>query len=326
MKKIIAVALLMVSIHAKSQNLVLNPSFEILRDTCSGAPGGLADSICMYWDSPTIGSTDYYNKCASNLSAVVVGMPAGMVGVPVSTLFWPGQVGFQYAKDGDAFAGYLPLVGTNGAREYLQGKLSTSLKIGKKYNCYFYVVKYSPDFDSMNNFGVGFTTYHYYDSNFIWQTNGQITKFLPKTNDIRVIDDTLNWIKIEGTFTADSSYRYFTIGNFFDLAHNKGSYSYFLVDDVHVEQEKDDGVEVVESGKLEVYPNPAENQLTVGGNQFSVNTIEVSNVLGQVCIIPPYQGGKGDVSINIAALPSGIYFIKATDVKGNTINGKFVKQ
>jgi hypothetical protein len=31
-------------------------------------------------------------------------------------------------------------------------------------------------------------------------------------------------------------------------------------------------------------------------------------------------------NIKVNELPSGIYFIKATDVKGNVMNGKFVKQ
>ncbi|MEY2830005.1 MAG: hypothetical protein RIQ33_1863 [Bacteroidota bacterium] len=71
---------------AYSQNLVLNPSFETLRDTCSGVPGGINDSICLYWDSPIYGTPDYYNKCASNLSSGIIGMPLGLVGVPINTL------------------------------------------------------------------------------------------------------------------------------------------------------------------------------------------------------------------------------------------------
>jgi hypothetical protein len=43
----------------------------------------------------------------------------------------------------------------------------------------------------------------------------------------------------------------------------------------------------------------------------------------QVCIsIINYNS----VIINIEALPSGIYFLKAIDSKGNTMIGKFVKE
>jgi hypothetical protein len=226
------------------------------------------------------------------------------------------------------------LGGTTSGREYIQGRLSASLQIGKKYKCYFYVVKEGPFFDSMNNFGVGFTTYHYYDSVYAWQTNitFQIKNIKPKINDVTVIDDTLNWIKVEGTFIADSAYRYFTIGNFFDLAHNKGSNSYFYVDDVHVELVENDGVEEVGVRKLEVYPNPCGEKLSVTGHQPLVNTIEVTDVLGRVLLRDEASNQQinnpstQQIQLDVSTLPNGIYFIKSTDTKGNMMNGKFVKE
>jgi hypothetical protein len=82
--------------------------------------------------------------------------------------------------------------------------------------------------------------------------------------------------------------------------------------------------------RLTVYPNPATNELSVVGHQFSVKTIEVYDVVGKLqlnpAVIPPYKGGKGDVVIDVSALPTGIYFLKATDINGNVSNAKFVKQ
>jgi hypothetical protein len=83
-----------------------------------------------------------------------------------------------------------------------------------------------------------------------------------------------------------------------------------------------------------IYPNPANNQLTVSSSQLTVSTIEVTNVLGQACIIPPLQRELGlqtpylseGFEINIETLPNGIYFLKATDTNGNTMNAKFVKE
>jgi hypothetical protein len=295
-----------------AQNLVLNPSFETLRDTCWPYLSGISDSACLYWDCSSAGTPDYLNKCANSLLN-------GFMGVPINFGSPGGGGGFQYAKDGDAYAGYFHLAGIS--REYIQGRLSDSLQIGKKYTCYFYVVKENSSYDSINNFGVAFTTYRVQQYN-----NVVITNILPKINDTTLIGDTLNWIKIEGTFIADSAYRYFTIGNFFDEAHTKGTLSYFYVDDVHVELIKNDGVEDVGSSKLEVYPNPASQSLVISSKSL-VNTIEVSNMLGQSCIIPPLQRGQGGLLIlNIETLSSGIYFIKATDTNGNTMNGKFVKE
>ena len=82
-----------------------------------------------------------------------------------------------------------------------------------------------------------------------------------------------------------------------------------------------------EKAELVVYPNPVANQLTVYSKQFAVNTIEIKNVLGQVMYgNSPLQRGLGGFEINVSHLPAGVYFLKATDDKGNSYNAKFVKQ
>jgi hypothetical protein len=79
------------------------------------------------------------------------------------------------------------------------------------------------------------------------------------------------------------------------------------------------------SGQLVVYPNPVSQSLVISHLSL-VNTIEITDVLGRVCTIPPFQRGQGGLELNTEHLPSGIYFIKATDTKGNTMNAKFVKE
>ncbi|MEY2829054.1 MAG: Secretion system C-terminal sorting domain, partial [Bacteroidota bacterium] len=88
------------------------------------------------------------------------------------------------------------------------------------------------------------------------------------------------------------------------------------------------GVEKLEfeSGQLVVYPNPASNELICKCANMLINTIEVSDVLGRLYAIPPFERGLGGLELNILTLPNGIYFIKASDVKGNVMNGKFVKE
>jgi hypothetical protein len=145
------------------------------------------------------------------------------------------------------------------------------------------------------------------------------------------IDDSVNIDPHLITLCPDSGYMVNGFVNF--TKSNRLADAYLLKVDkfgcLQANCQQWDGVEEVvyhpanEIGQLLVYPNPAGNQLTVGSNQYSVNTIEVTNVLGQVCIsIINY---KSEI-INVAALPSGIYFIKATDNKGNVMNGKFVKE
>jgi hypothetical protein len=82
--------------------------------------------------------------------------------------------------------------------------------------------------------------------------------------------------------------------------------------------------------QLLVYPNPVTNQLTVVSNQSQkfgrVNSIEVTNLLGQQQNVKVEKLTAENFQLNIENLPSGIYFIKATDDKGNLTMVKFVKE
>jgi hypothetical protein len=81
------------------------------------------------------------------------------------------------------------------------------------------------------------------------------------------------------------------------------------------------------NNKLSVYPNPATNQLTIHANQFSINSIKITNLLGQEQLVNQHLNKSTlDTIINVSSLPNGIYFIKAIDEKGNLISSKFTKQ
>ncbi len=77
--------------------------------------------------------------------------------------------------------------------------------------------------------------------------------------------------------------------------------------------------------QLMIYPNPA-NESIVISHKSLVNTIEVTNVVGQTMkvIITPLS--TYDLRLNTYYYPSGIYFLKATDINGKESNGKFVKE
>jgi hypothetical protein len=71
-----------------------------------------------------------------------------------------------------------------------------------------------------------------------------------------------------------------------------------------------------------LFPNPANNNVTVN---FAVNqgqaSIEVKNVLGQVQRIMPLTPGSKSTNLNVADLPSGIYFVSLKS-NGNIIDTK----
>jgi sugar lactone lactonase YvrE len=76
------------------------------------------------------------------------------------------------------------------------------------------------------------------------------------------------------------------------------------------------------AGEVYIWPNPAYKILNIvaGG---SISNVTITNLLGQIIVNEAYNSDK--VQVNIAALPSGIYFVK-TENNGVTTINKFVKQ
>jgi hypothetical protein len=72
---------------------------------------------------------------------------------------------------------------------------------------------------------------------------------------------------------------------------------------------------------IDVYPNPAGNQLTVSSRQSVISNIEIFNMLGQKRLIPTSKGEESSSLIDISELPPGVYFLKV-----KTSSGIFTKK
>jgi hypothetical protein len=86
----------------------------------------------------------------------------------------------------------------------------------------------------------------------------------------------------------------------------------------------------IKNATMAIYPNPAKQSVVIS-SQSLVNTIEITDVLGRVMLrneaSKTISNNQSSITnIEVSELPSGIYFIKATDTKGNTMNGKFIKE
>ena len=177
--------------EAKTQtNLVNNGSFE---DTISCPFGQGQVSFAYYWNE--YGSADYYNSCAYS----------SMFSTPFN---WGG---YQTPKDGNAYTGLITYADYFiDGREYIYTKLKSPLAIGKKYNVRFYVCCSKANFISAsrhtNNIGCLFTTF--------FPNSSQVVNY-SHINAPGILSDTVNWVKIEGVFIADSVYEYLSIGNFY---------------------------------------------------------------------------------------------------------------
>ncbi len=280
-----------------SQNLVINPSFEIF-STCptsinSGTPDQVAKAIGWY---SSFGTPDYYNSCATLTS---------QVNVPNN------YFGYQHAATGNAYCGF-HCYGGNG-REIISSQLSSQLTIGQKYFVSFKVVDiyYGIVTDKM---GVKFSTIHY------------TTTSPPPINNTSqvyssvVITDTLNWVKVKGSFIADSSYEYINIGNFFDDTHtdtlhlsNNGN-NYCYVDDICVSIDSNscyssESIQVLSFSELNIYPNPANDLIVIEHDNEPSDEGKVYNVMWQR-VAEFKMNGSDKIIIDCSQWSDGIYFIQ----------------
>lgn len=75
--------------------------------------------------------------------------------------------------------------------------------------------------------------------------------------------------------------------------------------------------------KAELFPNPATGILNVS-SEIKLSSVEIYNVLGS--LVYRLEINKDTAELNIAELPSDIYFVRLHDIKGNSVTKKIVKQ
>jgi len=206
-----------------SQNLVYNGSFEDY-SSCPDNFGQL--SKAKYWFSANwggSGSSEYFNAC-SNPSTV---------GVPDNGFT------YQYARTGNGYVGTGCFVYYEDYREYIEGTLKHPLVQGESYCVSFYVNLSNPfSYYGIDALGLYFTNDSLItDSSGVYDVKPQIAN-----DSLNIITDTLNWVKISGTFIAAGGERFFTFGNFktnsqtnyINLNGIADGVAYYLLDDVAV--------------------------------------------------------------------------------------------
>jgi hypothetical protein len=79
------------------------------------------------------------------------------------------------------------------------------------------------------------------------------------------------------------------------------------------------------SDEIYVSPNPASSEIQIISEQSTVISIDIFNTLGEKIYTSPFTNSRSPITINIAALPSGMYFAEIKSAKGITVK-KFVKE
>lgn len=196
-----------------AQNLVLNPGLDTYI-TCPGF-GQFSNTYIANWSKPSIASSDYYHYTCAGIHPT-----------------------YQFPRSGEGYAGIIAYNFGQEYREYITGMLSSPLQPGKTYEVEFWVSLHNGYIQAINELGAYLSA----------SPPGPFSNVLhiavqPQIENTSVaLNDTANWRRVWGTFTAAGGEQYITIGNFrsdslttITQPGSSGSFgAYYFIDDVSV--------------------------------------------------------------------------------------------
>lgn len=204
-------------IDVQAQNLVRNPSFEIMSN-CPVGISDLGDQLgpnCTYWFSANAATPDYFHSC-TQATLCMSSDYNRMVDVPQNTF------GYQAAFDDpgnpndtqNAYAGiiYSPSstnTATDTRREYIEVSFSSPLQKDQLYEVSFYVSLADGSSYALTDLGAYITT-----GTII---SGAITSLgvQPQIHDnTQFFTDKVNWVQVTGTYKAIGGEDHLVIGYF----------------------------------------------------------------------------------------------------------------
>lgn len=210
-----------------AQNSIRNPSFEEF-SKCPITLGNLQDDV-VDWDTPTLGSTDYFNGCST-----AMGTPKNFNGEQPAD-FGVGYIGLYFYAPDDY-------------REYVQGKLMQTLTKGETYRVSFYVSLAERSDFAIKEFGLLFSenpidvnTRKTLSKMHLSKLSGNVSDYIEiKYSDF--YSDKTDWVLVETEFVAEGTENYMIIGNFkdnkrthkFKTKKNSTQGSYYYLDMVSV--------------------------------------------------------------------------------------------
>lgn len=311
MKKLIIIPLITLSITITySQNLVPNANLE---DTvfCPWAESQMPLDWLLFGNS-----ADYLNGCSSALN------------VPNT------PTGYHPAHSGVGMMGVFNYVDSNSTgwpdyREFVGAQLLNPLTIGQKYYMSFYLSYariYPIGFNGLGSdkLGMKFSTVSYSENNPPTLNNSA------HLYTDSIYTDTTLWVKVTGSFIADSAYNYLVLGNFFDESNTDTLYfggppywanrSYYFIDDICVSIDSiynDTWTGIAETNQfkntIKVYPNPVVDIINIKTSVNSIDEVYLINSLGQIIYQMKFKDEK-TLKIKVSDYSHGIYLLKVKTV------------
>ncbi|MDP3557089.1 MAG: gliding motility-associated C-terminal domain-containing protein [Bacteroidota bacterium] len=177
-----------------------------------------------------VSTPDYFNSCSSN----------SFVSIPNN------YFGKQTPRTGNGMAGLGFFTNSVQSREHIAVELSNPLIKNRYYCVTFYLSFAEKSRIAISNLGVIFKTDSIKSFYPVHSPPNFITFQNPDIENLTIISDTLNWIKIQGVFLSLGSEKHMAIGNFRDDVNTNKivtktltgisteDISYYFIDDVSV--------------------------------------------------------------------------------------------
>lgn len=321
MRSALLIPTLLVMHCVQAQNLVPNWSFEQIEE-CPVYLGEVekATGWLIFRGSE---SCDLFHTCSS-LAAT---------SVPLN------DFGEQVPASGNAYAGLYTFSASEPfpyvAREYFGIELIEPLHVGQQYYATFKVSRAPEDNGpfsagdlryASNNMGLLFST------NYFFQFDLDPAPGYAHVRSELVVEDSLNWTMVSGSFIADSAYRYVVVGNFFNDEEteatlvNPDAYwnlAYYFVDDVCVSPDPlycqlVSGVEDTPSAAFSVWQGEDGALQFAGMQQSGVNVIHVLDALGRG-VAQYHVNGQDQGSIGTLGWAQGVYVVQAEQQNGGRL-------
>lgn len=284
------------------QNLVPNPSFED-SGTCpfgSSCSGQLECAIG--WYDPINCTSDFYH--ADSACAV----PTTFSGI--------------YPKEGVGMAAIALITQTGeNQREYVGIELAEALVSDSLYELKVYLRLGWASATTVGSIGAFFSP----DSATDYSINHQWYDLNPQLqrNPNSLMSDPNIWYEWTDTLIADGDERYLLLGNFLNDSNTPHQHQsttdrigYYFLDDIRViPVSKPNGVSDFDI-TFSIYPNPATTNLTIE-SRTPLAQVWVRDVAGRAIMNETLRSAQSDKStIDVSALPSGIYLVEVLTQNG----------
>ncbi|MBK9639542.1 MAG: T9SS type A sorting domain-containing protein [Bacteroidetes bacterium] len=274
-----------------SQNLIPNGSFEVY----SSCPSFYSQiDSALYWFSPTVGTPDYYNSCATNFA----------VSIPNN------YSGYQNAI-GSGFTGIILLhTQAVNTREYIETQLSSPLLANQSYYFKMYVNIADKSEKRTDAIGVYFS-----DTLIAGFAPATVLPFIPNiSNTSGLFLDSINWRMVSGIYSAHGGEQFVVIGNFKTDTMTSTLPNNNFIDQVPVVYAFIDSVTLtsvtsiedqLENEKVQIYPNPFNDNIFIRLRGVQGSEIIIYEITSRVVL---KQNLSAETTLYTTHLESGTYF------------------